>query len=126
MVCADDIAVIAHRDSKFGDLTLQEVAYTYLGKTINLHGSGETPVKLYDLQDGVLRERFFRILTNADLNQVNAYWARLQFSGTVLPPIRLSDSQAVLNAVSHNPNTIGYIDATLVNPSVKVLLFLRE
>ena len=60
------------------------------------------------------------------LKQLNAYWARLRFSGEVLPPMTLPDSQLVLDAVSRTRGGIGYVDAALVDGSVKVVLRLKE
>jgi hypothetical protein len=50
----------------------------------------------------------------------------LRFSGEVLPPMVLPDSRLVLDAVSRNRGGIGYIDAALVDTSVKVVLRVRE
>jgi len=73
-----------------------------------------------------LRESFFRSLNGMSVIQLNAYWARLRFSGEVLPPKGLADSRAVLEAVGSNRNAIGYVDAAVVSSSVKVVLLLKE
>jgi hypothetical protein len=85
------------------------------------------PAAVYEQpQDSTLRESFFRALNGMNLKQLNAYWARLRFSGEVLPPMVLPDSRLVLDAVSRNRGGIGYIDAALVDTSVKVVLRVRE
>ena len=121
-----DIVVIAAHDSPINTITVQETAHLYMGRINGVAGIGATPILLYDLPDGPLRETFFRLLNGMSIEQVNAYWARLQFSGNVLPPTRLSNARAVLDAVSHHLNAIGYVDDSSVDASVKILLRLRE
>ncbi|MBC7573803.1 MAG: hypothetical protein H7244_05645, partial [Herminiimonas sp.] len=94
-------------------------------------GSGEqasrAPAAVYEYPAfGQLRERFFRALNGMAINQLNAYWARLRFSGEVLPPRELADSTAMQLAVSRDPSAIGYVDAIFLNSAVKVVLRLRE
>jgi ABC-type phosphate transport system substrate-binding protein len=60
------------------------------------------------------------------LKRLNAYWARLQFSGAVQPPPEISDSQSVRDLVRHNKNAIGYIEASQVDDSVRVILLLKD
>ncbi len=121
-----DIAVIASNESPLSALTPHEVADLYLGLTRSVGAHAEFSVVVYEHPDNSLRANFYRILNGMSINQLNAYWARLQFSGAVLPPVRLPDSQAVLDAVSHHSNAIGYIETNRLNDSVKVLRLFQE
>ena len=125
-----DVVVVAHPDSPIRAMTARQVSDLYLGRsrTLELGKSGESAaVLIYEHPtDSAVREAFFRSLNGMGLRQVNAYWARLRFSGEILPPMSLSDSHAVLNAVARNRNAIGYVDSSLVNDSVKVVLRLKE
>jgi ABC-type phosphate transport system substrate-binding protein len=119
-----EIMVIVHADSPLKSLTSKEVSDLYLGR---LRTVGGAPVQVLDLSgDTPLRERFFKSLNGMDLRRVNAYWARLQFSGDMLAPFQLGNSDRMLEAVSHNKLAIGYIDSQLVSPRVRSVLSLND
>lgn len=59
------------------------------------------------------------------LPQVNAYWARLNFTGRVLPPqVRESDEE-VLAVVRSQRNAVGYLATAPDDRSVRVLMRLE-
>lgn len=122
---ASEIAIIAHRDNPLRSLTPREVSDLYLGRLRSLSVDPGSLPALYDHPvDHELRARFFHQLNGMSLKQINAYWARLRFSGAVLPPETLPNSRAVVDAVGKNPGAIGYVDAGSIDSSVKVLLRL--
>ena len=127
--CAD-VAVIVHPDNPVHAMTQRQVSDLYLGRSRSFDAGGlktPLPASIYEQAlDSPLREAFFRALNGMPVKQLNAYWARLRFSGEVLPPVALSDSRSVLDAVSRNRNAIGYVDAEAVKGSVKVVLRLKE
>lgn len=120
-----DILVIANRDNPGANPGTREVSDLYLGRSRTL-SSGEAVQLLEYRHDHELRTRFYRQLNGMSLPQLNAYWARLQFSGEVLPPPSLPDGQAVLRAVRNNRQALGYIDSTDLDDSVRVVLRLKE
>jgi ABC-type phosphate transport system substrate-binding protein len=120
-----DIAVVVHPESPLGNLTRSEVSDIYLGRNRAL-GDGKNFWVLDQKPDSALRERFFIQLNGMDLRRVNAYWARLQFSGNTQPPRPLADSRQVINTVAGNRYAIGYIDAALVTERVRTVLRLKE
>lgn len=125
-----DIAVIVHPDNPLPSMTPREVSNLYLGRTrsfVATDGRNPLPASIYELPaDNPLREVFFHTLNGMDIKQLDAYWARLRFSGEVLPPPVLPDSRSVVDAVSRKRNAIGYVDAAAVSASVKVVLRLKE
>ncbi len=127
-VQAAEIAVIVNPNNPVSVMTAREVSDLYLGRTRSfVLDEQKIAAAVYEQpQDSALREIFFRALNGMNLKQLNAYWARLRFSGEVLPPMVLSDSRLVLDAVSRNRGGIGYIDASLVDGTVKVVLRVRE
>jgi ABC-type phosphate transport system substrate-binding protein len=123
-----DIAVIVHPDSPLQTLSAKALSDLYLGRAHSLNAGDRTILATVYEQpsDSLLRETFFRSLNGMSISQVNAYWARLRFSGEVLPPLSLADSRQVLEKVKHNRNAIGYVDANLATDAVKVVLRLKE
>lgn len=120
-----DVWVVAHRDSPLPQLSPSQVSDLYLGRLRSLPGS-EAIIVLEREHDSSLRIRFFRLLNGMSLKQINAYWARLQFSGLVLPPPSFGDTKNLLLEIRSNRMAIGYIDASEADDSVKVILRLRE
>lgn len=124
-----DIIVIVHPDNPVLSLTERQVSDLYLGRAKHFQISNEeigpAAAVLEYPANSPLRETFFRQLNGMSLSQINAYWARLRFSGEVLPPTTLADSRSMLQFVSRSRNAIGYIDAAVANDSVKVVLRLK-
>lgn len=120
-----DIVVVVHPESPLRQLSPQEVSDLYLGRVRSIQGS-ERLLILDQPRDSELRSRFFQQLNGMSLRSVNAYWARLQFSGVSQPPIPLPDSQAVIKTVHHNRLAIGYVEALSVTGDVRPLLTLKE
>lgn len=123
---AEHIVVIGHPDNPLTHLSSQELSDLYLGRPIT--GSVERPILLDQPRDSLLRARFFRQINGMDLNRVNAYWARLQFSGQMQPPASLPDSRHIIDIVRKNRHAIGYIDESDLASAtgVRPLLHLRN
>jgi ABC-type phosphate transport system substrate-binding protein len=119
-----DIAVVVHPGSPLRQLSAQEVSDLYLGR-IRAIGSQRLQV-LDHPRDSGLRGRFFSLLNGMDLGRVNAYWARLQFSGDTQPPVPVPDSRAVIELVRRDPLAIGYVEAGAVTGTVRPVLILKE
>lgn len=125
-----DIAVVAHPGIPVRQWSEKHILNLYLGRTRHLEsevGAGSVTVKVFEYSgDSAIKARFYRTLTGMNLSQVNAYWARLRFSGEVLPPQALPDTQSVLAEVRRTPGSIGYVDSAAVTEGVRVVLKLKE
>ena len=71
-----------------------------------------------------LRASFYRRLLGREIAEINAYWARLQFSGRTQPPLRVSDSAAAVARVAEDPQAIAFVDVVPDDPRVRVVLRL--
>ncbi|WP_426992883.1 hypothetical protein [Methylomonas sp. CM2] len=118
------IAVIVHPDNGFADMSRKQIVDIYLGRLVSLPNN-RIPLPLDQQGGSPLRERFYETLTEKPLAQINAYWARLMFSGRATPPRMLPDSASVLETVSQNRDAIGYVEDDKVSPSVRVLFYLE-
>lgn len=117
------VAVVVGAKSPVGPLTEDQVSGVYLGKTNTLPGGGAAA--LADLPDSnPARDHFYTKATGKNGAQVKATWARLTFSGKGVPPKEMATSADVKKFVAGNPNAIGYIEKSAVDPSVKVVLSL--
>ena len=118
-----DVAVVVH-PSNTSKLDETQVRNIYLGK-VKLFGNG-TAVYPIDIKPGdAARQEFVSKLLRKSEANLNAYWARMLFSSKGKPPAEVADSAAVLAAVASNKSAIGYVDASKVDNSVKVLMVIK-
>ena len=118
---AGHLVVITRSDSAIQTLSREQVSRIFLGR-LKLLPTGER-VTVVEVES--LRERFYQKLLSRNLAEVNAYWARLQFSGRTQPPLRLASDEEALAAVLAGRNVVGYVDADVLDPRAKVLFRLE-
>lgn len=117
-----ELAVIVHINNPVGSFDAKQVQGIFLGRA-RLFPSGKFALPLD--QTSPVRAEFYQKLTGKPIEQINAYWARLLFTGQASPPQQLPDDEAILQTVRDNESAIGYIDTTRVDKSVRVLLRLK-
>lgn len=117
-----DVAVVVHPNNRLATREPREVQDIFLGRTrVFPGGKFALPVD----QDSPLRAEFYQRLTGRPIEQINAYWARLMFTGQASPPLQLPNDAAVMETVRENEGAIGYIDPSQVDRRVRVLLLLK-
>ena len=115
-----DIVVIAHPDSTLQQLSRKEIIDLYMGRVRHLP-SGEKASTLDLPMDSEHRKQFYKDLTGKTIPQINAYWARLIFTGRATPPQSVDSTKEVIDTVMNNSSTIGYIDKSELVETVKVI-----
>lgn len=114
-----EVAVIVNTANN-SEITDEDIKRIFLGKNKKF-ANGES-VKAVNLSSGNgTRTYFERNALGKSGSQVKAYWSKLIFSGKAKPLKELSSDGEVLSIVSSSPNAIGYIDASKVDGSVKVV-----
>ena len=99
------------------DLDASTIKKIYLGKAKSLN------INAIDLEDGQpLKNEFHSAVTNKTEAQLQAYWAKKVFTGKGQPPKTQPSASLMKSAVANSANSIGYIDESDVDASVKVLL----
>ena len=117
---ADSLVVIAHPNSGISFFKRTELVNLYMGRTKKLP-SGITALPIDLPNNFIQKESFYRQLVNKPLPEIQAYWARLLFTGQATPPRQADSMDEVLDLVSHNEGAIAYINSSVVNPSVKIV-----
>jgi ABC-type phosphate transport system substrate-binding protein len=113
------LVVVASAKSPVSNLTADQTASLFLGKTDRL---GDSTVQLIDLVDtSPFRESFYAKVTGKSPAQVKATWTRLVFSGKAQFPNQATDSAEVKKFLMSNPSALGFMEKSAVDSSVKVL-----
>jgi ABC-type phosphate transport system substrate-binding protein len=118
---ADDaVVVIIHKDNPH-PIDRNYLTGIYTGR---LKGWPDgSPVFPLDQSDGTsARETFYLHFIGRTAANMQAVWAQNIFSGKGLPPKIASPDSEMKRIVSTNRNAIGYIRASEVDDSVRVLL----
>ncbi|WP_185233363.1 phosphate ABC transporter substrate-binding protein [Teredinibacter franksiae] len=114
-----DTAVIIH-PSNASALDKDTVKKIFLGKTKSFP-SGGTAVPINQKDGDATRAGFDQNVLGKSSSQIKAYWSKLVFTGKGTPPKEVENDAEIKALVANNPNIIGYIDATQVDDSVKVV-----
>jgi ABC-type phosphate transport system substrate-binding protein len=125
-ICAaGDLVVIVNPASGVRSMTRDEVAKIFLARYRRLP-SGTTALPLDLGADSVQRRDFYQRLVGKQLPDINAYWARLLFSGRATPPFQVVDDAAAMQAVAENKGAIAYVDKRAVDARVRIVLELGD
>lgn len=122
---AADWVLVANPRAGIGRLSQDEVTNIYLGRYRRL-ASGETAVPI-DLPVGSsLRAQFYRQLVNKSLPEINAYWARLIFSGKTQPPGTANSSEEAVQMVVRNKAALAYVERARADSRVVIVFEMVE
>jgi len=119
-----DISIIANKAAPIDSIGQKAAKKLWLGKSHKIPGIGK--VKVLDQSgNSDIKEAFYDKLAHKSKDQLKAYWAKIIFTGKAVPPKALSSDKKVLDIVSKNKNTLGYIDSKSVTDDVKVLMTIK-
>lgn len=115
-----ELVVILHPAISINKLTKEEVARIFMKKSKTLP-NGEEVIPLSQASRPEVNEQFFADITGQERMQRDAYWARLLFTGKGRPPEDAKNDKNVKERVASDRRYIGYIDATHLDKTVKVV-----
>ncbi|MFM2407356.1 MAG: hypothetical protein RL358_98 [Pseudomonadota bacterium] len=118
------IAVIANLEGDLGKLTRKQIVDIYMGK-LTVLASGTFPQPVDYQGDPEIRDRFYRLMTGKSLAQINAYWARMSFTGQANRCRLLSDQKAMVRAIGKNQDALGYVNQNEAGASVKTIMIVE-
>jgi len=122
---AADWVLIANPKAGIGHLSQDDVTNIYLGRYRRLP-SGLTAEPIDQPAESSLKARFYRQLVDKNLAEINAYWARLVFSGKTRPPRVVASDEDAVQLVSRNLDALAYVDKTKVDARVTVVFTMTE
>ena len=117
----DELVVVINRASPVQQLSREAISALYLGNmSANEASLGLKPL---DLEDGHVRDNFYRLLLGRSRNQMRAYWSRMVFTGKGKPP-RTYTANEVREALQANPELISYLPRSQLDATLRPLLRL--
>lgn len=120
-----ELVIIVNTDVKIDKLTRNDVINIFMGRYRKFpDGSSVQPLDIKG--ESIERQDFYKKLLDKSLADINAYWARLIFSGRTAPPLALGTQHDVLEKIANDPATIGYIERSGLNAKVKVVYSLPQ
>lgn len=118
---AADVVAVVSADSPEATMSTHQVVDIFLGRASRFP-DGRPAVPIDQAEGSAARDEFYLTYAGKSPAQLNAHWSRIIFTGRGRPPREAADGAEVKRFVIRNPDAIGYIDRSLVNGSVKVLL----
>jgi len=119
-VRADVVAVVSSKSS-ITTLTKNQVIDIFLGRRIRFP-DGNPAVPIDQAEGSATRNEFYERFANMSPALLKAFWSKIIFTGRGLPPQSVANSMEAKKFVMANLNTIGYIDRSMVDSDVKVVL----
>jgi ABC-type phosphate transport system substrate-binding protein len=120
-----ELVVVVSPHSDITSLTREQVINIYMGR-YRVLPDGSTAHPLDAAADSAERGLFYRGLLGKSLDDVNAYWARLVFSGRTAPPREVPNRQAMLADIADDRNAIGYVERKDLTRNLKIVFSFPE
>lgn len=115
-----DLVVVANSKSGIDRMSREEVVYVFMGRWRQLPSG--IPAQPIDAPiDSAERMRFYRKLVNKDPSDIQAYWARLVFSGGARPPVSTQNRDEQLKLLAALPGAVAYMERSAVDSRVKIV-----
>ena len=115
-----EIAVIVSRDNQNAQMDQDSIARIFLGKSSSFPNDADATA--VDMKKGSdEHNEFTESFLDKTPNQLATYWSRLIFTGRARPNKEVSSAAEMKKIIAKNANMIGYIDASDVDNSVRVV-----
>ncbi|MES2117322.1 MAG: phosphate ABC transporter substrate-binding protein [Pseudomonadota bacterium] len=122
--CRAEVVVIVSARNPVKALSGEQAADLFLGKSADFP-NGLHAVPIDQNEGSPVRDVFYLKTSGKAPAQMKAHWARMLFTGRGQPPVESGDNAAIKRLVAENPNLIGYIDRSALDPSVRAVLSIH-
>jgi hypothetical protein len=121
--------VVVHQNSELTTLSQKQVMSLFLGRAQFLPSGSR--VKIFDFPvDSINRAQFYLALTGKHISDIDAYWARLRYSGRASPPQSLNNAQDIIKQLSAQQGGLAYLpskfESMLAANGLKAVLSMRS
>lgn len=104
--------VVVNENADLTELSQKQVLSLFLGRAQFLPSGSRVKTIDYPV-DSKVRADFYLSLTGKNIADIDAYWARLRYSGRASPPQPLADSNAIMAMVRQQKAALAYLPGNL-------------
>lgn len=115
------IVVIANKDVSVSSINLDKLRNIY---TLDSKELGGNQIKLFDYSSSIPTQSDMYSKIGKDASTLKKSWLKAKLTGSGNPPVTVGSEADMLQKVANNSGAIGYVDKSIVNDSVKILLEL--
>ena len=119
VVLAGDYVLITDNSNPVTTISAKDVKNIYLGKK-SVWSDGSHITVFTQTTSGINKD-FMKEMARKTPQQYSTYWKKSLFTGTGLPPKDYPSDDAIKAAVAAKPGSIGYIQASALDDTVKQL-----
>ena len=116
-----DVVAVVSADSPIVTLSKTQVICIFLGKKTRFP-DGSAAVPIDQTEGSAARDEFYTRFAAMSAAQVKALRSRIIFTGRGQPPRIAGTPVELKKLLLANPNAIGYLDQSLLDGSLKVVL----
>lgn len=118
-VRADEAVFIVNPQGADASISADSVKAVLLGNKTKWEAGGL--IKLAVLTAGPVHDKVIQDNTQRSADQFDKYWKKLVFTGKGFMPMQAADEAALVDYVAKTPGALGYVSASAVTASVKVI-----
>lgn len=120
-----DMYIIVNATNPTVELNKKKAIDIFMGRTKAFKG-GISIQAIDQPKSSPTRELFYTTLTGKSLVYVNAYWARLFYSGRNRPPKdSFANEDEIIEEVATNQQAIAYVADVTDNPNIKIVMTIE-
>lgn len=119
LAAAEVLVVVVNPASGIETLSRTDIINIFLGRFRQLPSG--IPAQPIDLPVSMAKAQFYRALVNKEPAEINAYWARLVFSGRTSPPLQTENPDDAIKALHASPGGIAYLERSKVSSREKIV-----
>lgn len=117
----DDIVVIVNTQNPVQTIDASDLRPIFQTTKTSWGNSAGDAMPLNLPEDNPLRLEFDKAVLGLDADRVARYWQDRKIRGGARPPMRVGSTGMVLKGVASKPGAVGYVKASEVNATVKVV-----
>ncbi|PPC77013.1 hypothetical protein C4K68_11330 [Pokkaliibacter plantistimulans] len=116
----DGLVVVVSTQAAITQLDRYQLINIFMGRYRRLPDGGEA-IPLDIGKQSEQKALFYKQLVGKPLADINAYWARLIFSGKTRPPQQVDSTEQALQQVADNPTMIAYVQRSQVDARFRIV-----
>jgi ABC-type phosphate transport system substrate-binding protein len=116
-----DVVAVVSASNPTSRLTRSQVMDIFLSRSSHFP-DGREAVPIDQREGSPARDAFYTLYASMSAAQIKAFWSKIIFTGRGQPPMSVDSGAEEKRRVASDPNAIGYIEQSLVDATVKVVL----